>query len=318
MNLLYSLDDRRSLEVQELQSRQALHMCFDFYGVRAIIDTNSRYLMDHMRLGYSYFESNTTGEADVSLLALEAGKSQFTRCAKVFFPDRVIHGHILVARQLGLIFVLRTTPLLAYYTVKNLFSQVVFLLLKQFTALHAATLSFRDEGLILCGAARCGKTLLSTLLLEQDYSCSSDDVTLITRESLKVVPFPRALTIRDEYEPLVAPLLAEARQIKRFKIADQKRLLVALERPVPALVTPKVICLPHYNPKMKTRLKKMSPATMLVALMQQRFHPLTGSIDVYNHKDFELFSSLLERVECYSLVYSDPQEAVNMLKKTLR
>ena len=317
MNLLYSIDDHRSAQVQELEGRQALHVKFDFHGVRAVIYTNSSYIRDHMRLGYSFFETEALGEPHISLLALEAGEPLFAESLASLFPDRKMDDHVLVAQQLGLIFTLRTPPLLAYYTVKNLFSQVVFLLRKRFVALHAATLSCDGRGLILCGAARCGKTLLSTLLLEQDCSYSSDDVTLITMGSLKVAPFPRALTIREEYESLVAPLLAGARQVKRFKIADQERLLVALDRPVPEEVDPQVICLPNYEPNGKTRLYAMSPAIMLAALMHHRFYPLTGSLEEYDHEDFDLFSRLLERVACYQLVYADPQEAAHILKGTI-
>lgn len=317
MNLLYSLESHLSARVQELERLQALHVKFDFHGVRAAISTNSLYLQDHMKLGYSFFETEGLGEPHVSLLALEAGKPQFVESVASLFPGRKMGDHVLVARQSGLIFTLRTPPLLAYYTVKNLFSQVVFLLRRRFAALHAATLSYKGQGLILCGAARCGKTLLSTLLLEQDCSYSSDDVTLITRETLKVAPFPRALTIREEYQSLVAPLLAEARQVKRFKVADQERLLVALERPVPEEVVPRVICLPSYEPNGRTGLHTMSPAIMLVTLMHHRFHPLTGSLEEYDDEDFEFFSRLLEGVACYRLVYADPQEAAHILKEII-
>jgi hypothetical protein len=314
MKLILSLDKSRLRKLSKLEKRQPLRVSLDFHGVRTQVYTNSTYLADHLRLGYRYFESNHEDRPHLDLLALEAGQPRFQESVGYLIPDRAVRDHLLVARNLGLIFVLRDPPLLAYYTVKALFSQALFLLRRRFLGLHAATLAYDGRGLILCGAARCGKTILTTLLMDLDLSYSSDDVTLLTKRSLKVVPFPRALTIREEYRELLGPILSMARKVQRFRIADQDRLLVDLIHRVPGEVEPSVVCLPRYEPSKSTRLIPASPSTAFIALIRNRFHPLVGTLDEYESEDFEILSRLVDRVSCFRLDYSDPVEAASALK----
>lgn len=315
MKLLLTLDKERTAKSKMLEEQQPLHIHFEFYGVKIHVCTNSSYLANHLRLGYRFFETpDNHNESHISLLALQAGEPQYNKSVKTLFPSRTVRDHVLTAREMGLIFMLDSRALLAYYTVKMLFGQMIHLLRKHFLAFHAATLAYQSHGLILCGAARCGKTLLTTLLMDKDFTCCSDDVTLLTRSHLQVAAFPRALTIRRQYESLLTSLLTKARQHQRFKIADQERLLVDIEHPVPKIVEPRVICLPRFEPIGSTHLQPISPSIALAALMHHRFHPLGGCVDEYDEKDFEVFSNLLERVSCFSLVYTDPMEAALALK----
>ena len=315
MKLLLTLDKERIDKSKKLEEVQSLRVRFEFYGVKVHVCTNSLYLANHLRLGYRFFEiPDGNGEPCISLLALQAGGAQFHRSVKALFPSRTVREHVLVAQELGLIFLLDSRPLFAYYTVKVLFGLVIHHLRKRFLAFHAATLSHQGHGLILCGAARCGKTLLSALLMDQDFTCCSDDVTLMRRADLQGAPFPRALNIRREYESLLAPLLAKTRQQQRFQIADQERLLVDIGHSPPETVEPRAICLPRFEPDGDTRLEQMSPSTALVSLMHHRFHPLDGPIEKYDDEDFEFFSRLVTRVPCFTLTYADPMEAALKLK----
>lgn len=318
MKLLLTLDGERIARNKNVQEQQPLHIRFEFQGVRIRVCTNSSYLADHLRLGYRFFEApGSHNESHVSLLALQAGGPQYNKSVRTLFPSRTVRDHVLTSQELGLVFLFNSGPLLLYYSVKVLFGEVIRLLRRRFLAFHAATLAHQGRGLMLCGAARCGKTLLTALLMDKGFGCCSDDVTLLMRSSLKVAAFPRALTIRREYESLLAPLLAKARQVQRFKVADQERLLVDLEHTVPTTVEPRVICFPRFEPTGGTHLEPISPSTALAALMHHRFHPLAGCIDEHNEQDFEVLFNLLSRVSCYSIVYSDPMEAAVALKNSL-
>lgn len=90
MNLLLTLNKENSEYVKEIESRQPLKICFNYHGVRINIYTNSEYMVDHLRLGYNYFETDDTA-----------------------------------SRDLEQIIFLRDNPLLAFYTVKLIFGQVI-------------------------------------------------------------------------------------------------------------------------------------------------------------------------------------------------
>jgi hypothetical protein len=132
---------------------------------------------------------------------------------------------------------------------------------------------------------------------------------------MQVVPFPRALNIREEYEKLAAPMLQKARRVGHFKIADQKRVLVDLTDSVVGEATPKVIFFPGFdkNSKSKSVLQPVSPCNAMVTLMHQRFHPLIESLYNYDVQDFEFCGQLLENLVCYNLVYSDPVDAAKVI-----
>lgn len=317
MHLLLALDAARATRARELAARQVLQVQFDFYGVKVQVHTNSSYLADHLRLGYGFFEVRDGGAPHLSLLALEASEAHYAESVETLLPGREAGDHILVPMQMGLIFVLRGRSLLAFYTVTTLFGQVVARLRQRFVCLHAATLAHEGRGLILCGGARCGKSVLTVLLLEQAVGYTSDDVTLLTRGRLEVVPFPRAINIRNDYLPLVAPLLARARRVRRFHVADQERLLVDVAHEVPDKVEPWVICLPRYEPERKAEIQPLSPAVALAGLMHHRFHPLGHPFDDHIADDFETLSRLISQVSCFSLVFSDPVKAALLLKELL-
>lgn len=315
MNLILSLKKKDIRQVKEFETQQPLRVCFNFHGAKIIIYTNSSYMADHLNLAYNYFERDSVGDPQFSLLALESGKPGHEEICKSLFPRREVKDHILISRDLNLIIFLRDCPLLAFYTVKFLFGEVIRPLHKQFLGIHAAALSKNGRGLLLCGAARCGKTVLTSLLLQKGFGYCSDDVTLVSRDTMQVVPFPRALNIREEYEKLAAPMLQKARRVGHFKIADQKRVLVDLTDSVVGEATPKVIFFPGFdkNSKSKSVLQPVSPCNAMVTLMHQRFHPLIESLYNYDVQDFEFCGQLLENLVCYNLVYSDPVDAAKVI-----
>ena len=318
MNLLLTLDAERARRARELGPRQHLHVRLDFHGVATRLDTNSSYLADHYRLGYGFFEAPPppAGEPHLSQLALEAGGPRYRESFETLLPgreDREDNEHLLVPMQSELIYLIRGLPLLAYYAVNTLFGQVVSLLRDRFACLHAATVSRDGDGLMLCGAARCGKTVLTVLLLQQGLKFSSDDVSLLERDSLEVLPFPRALNIREEYAEIAAPVLESARRVRRYGVADQVRLLADLAQPAPDNVEPRIVCFPRYLPGRETNLQRVPPAEGLVTLMRHRFHPPPPQPREHDASDFEALSRLLGRADCFKLVFSDPVEASKLL-----
>ena len=266
-----------------------------------------------MKLGYGYFETNENSEPEISLLALEAGEANDEEDFKSLLPGRSVEDHVLVPLELELIYLLHSRSLLAFYVTNTLIGQVMASLQNRFACLHAATASRDGRGLMLCGAARCGKTVLSLLLLQNGFALSSDDVTLVSRSSMKVVPFPRAINIREEYAELVGPILEGARRVRSFSVADQERLLVDTAQPAPNKVGVNFVCFPSYAEGRETELHQVSPAEGLVALMQNRFYPLGNELPDYEAVDFEMLSRLLVQVSCFRLVFSDPKEACQAL-----
>jgi hypothetical protein len=314
---LFRLDAKRADRACALLPLQAHQLRLDFHGVTVGLATNSKYLADHVRLGYGLFESPAEGTPDVQILTLEAGVEGTDTSLARLFPERVVRDHLVLPTHGDLVYVLRDRELMAYYTTMSLFSSVVISLRRRYACVHAATVSRDGRAVILCGAARCGKTSLTALLIARGYDYSSDDVTLLGRDSLEVMPFPRALNVRDEYFELMPALLAGARRVGRFRVADQERLIVELSKPARESVQPAAVCFPSYDTGQVAELTELSKADAVAGLMQNRFHPLGEQADSEIGLDLSALAELAERCACYRLRFSDPVAASDLVAERL-
>lgn len=68
---------------------------------------------------------------------------------------------------------------------------------KSVWGIHAAVVARGDACVLLAGASRAGKTSLCLELLERGWSYASDDLAPIVVGAAEVLPFPRAMALRD-------------------------------------------------------------------------------------------------------------------------
>jgi hypothetical protein len=317
MHLLLTLDEKRAAAARSLLSQQPLHIGLDFHGVTVVLATNSPAVVDHVRLGYGYFEVKPVKRPDITLLVLEAGKERFGENFTALLPGRKADDNIVVHLEGDLIFLLRDLPSTAYYTTMNLFGAVMTLLRHKYTCLHAASVSKGARTAILCGAAHCGKTSLTTNLISQGFSYGSDDVTLLDHKTLNVAAFPRAINVREDDLEMDPALMAEARRVGRFGIADQKRLMVDLGLQVPVSMTPTIICFPRYSTDEQQGLHRMENTDAFVGLIENRFHPLGDLGDAEIGKDFDTLGRMVEQCACYRLTFSDSRAASRLIAEQL-
>ncbi|VVB63814.1 Uncharacterised protein [uncultured archaeon] len=317
MNLLLTLDAGRVARARSLVFQQPFHLGLDFHGVTAILATNYLNLVEHVRLGYGHFEAPPVEKPDITLLVLEAGQERFEASFSFLLPGRVAQDNVIVPLEGNLIFLLRDIPSTAYYTTMNLFGGVMARLRPRYICLHAASVSSEDRAAILVGAAHCGKTSLTTNLISQGFNYSSDDVTLLEHKTLRIAAFPRAINVREEDQELDSALLAGARRVGRFEIADQKRLMVDLGLPVPESVAPRIVCFPRYRQGQPAEFRLLDKADAFVGLMQNRFHLIGDRQDSEIGKDFDAFSRLTEQCACYRLLFSDPMAASRLIAEQL-
>jgi len=313
MHLLLTLDEKRAAGARSLVSRQPIRTGLDFHGVTVLLATNSENVAEHVRLGYGCFETQPPKNPDITLLVLEAGREGFLESFGTLLPGRKPEDHIVVHVEGRLIFLLRDMPSTAYYTTMNLFGAVMTLLKPRYTCLHAASVSNGARAAILCGAAHCGKTSLTTNLIAQGFSYGSDDVTLLDHKTLAVAAFPRAINVREDDLELDPALLADARRVGRFEIADQKRLMVDLGLQVPESMIPEMIFFPRFQENGKADLQRMDTADVFVGLIENRFHPIGDQWDTEIGTDFDTLGRLAEQCACYSLTFSDPKEASRLI-----
>jgi hypothetical protein len=142
-------------------------------------------------------------------------------------------------------------------------------------------------------------------------------VTLLDHETLRIAAFPRAINVREDDLEMDPALLADARRVGRFGIADQKRLMVDLGLQVPESMTPRILCFPRYSEDEQAGLHRMETADAFVGLIENRFHPLGDLGDAEIGKDFDTLGRLAEQCACYRLTFSDPKDASRLIAEQL-
>ena len=84
-------------------------------------------------------------------------------------------------------------PGFSYMTVFNSFIAK----LQEHFLIHSGAMEFKGSGIIIPGAARCGKTTVTLSLIGRGFSLFSDEIAAIHRLDHKVYPFPRGLGMRE-------------------------------------------------------------------------------------------------------------------------
>lgn len=87
-------------------------------------------------------------------------------------------------------------PGFSYMTVFNSFIAK----LQEHFLVHSGAMGFKGNGIIIPGAARCGKTTVTLSLISRGFSLLSDEIAAIHRLDHKVYPFPRGLGMREGVE----------------------------------------------------------------------------------------------------------------------
>lgn len=91
----------------------------------------------------------------------------------------------------------------------------------EYLQLHAATLAYAGQGVMLVGQSGCGKSTLTAALAARGWGYLSDEFALIDPDTLRLHPFPKALCIKagsfDLVQSLGLPLWRRRPYIKAFK-----------------------------------------------------------------------------------------------------
>ena len=148
---------------------------------------------------------------------------------------------------------------------------------------------------MLLAPSGCGKTTLATRLTENGFRFLSDDVTVIDRKTLEVIPFPRAVKIlRADKEPLFINI--EEIYPSSIGIRCTLQYLIFVE--------------PYYETKGKTvTLKQVSKSEAFKGLF--KFHVADKTTDL--NKSLNTISSLVNMSECYRLIPGKLEDVISSI-----
>lgn len=182
-------------------------------------------------------------------------------------------------------------------------------------ALHSASLSYKDNVLILPGVSGSGKSTFSAYLNYQDFKLFSDELTILDRDC-KITPLPLGLTIKkgswsvvdkfvDKFDDLEKHLRYDGQEIKFIT-----PLSIEYKKFLPKKV---FFVFPTFKEGSDTSLKPISIVSALEFFITTGYH-IIDSKDLVN---ITRWLMILSKSKLYTLIYSDIKEAHIVLKKVI-
>ena len=301
--------------VKKIRDELPFSLLLDFYGYTSGLYTNSMRLSEHIEKNYTFFvREDLVNTPDSVFVVLDEGASDISKYFSTLFPDRFFTGSLLIACELDLIFVISKYSNLAYTFACIMFQSMVLHLSPDYFCVHAAALAKDETGFLFPGSQHCGKTTLTLELIKQGYKLLSDDLAIINRETLEVMPFPRALNIREKSLPLVSGFEDYIVSKREFEIADEKRWFLDLKEFAGSPFVPNTIVFPQLEPGEKASLEPFSKTMAVLELIRQNMAPYLPNLPQPDDmSNFEVGSRLVDQASTYSLTVGDITDTIKLL-----
>jgi HprK-related kinase A len=185
----------------------------------------------------------------------------------------------------------------------------------QYLTLHAAVLERGGRALVLPAPPGSGKSTLCAGLTFRGWRLLSDELTVIEPGSLRAVPVPRPISLKNASIDVIARFAPQARlgppvsETVKGRVAHCAPPPDAVRRagePVP----PGWVVLPRYVAGSPTRLEPLPKARALVGLVGNAFN-----VNVHGRRGFECLGDWVDASDCYELAYSDLQDVTAMFAR---
>ena len=178
--------------------------------------------------------------------------------------------------------------------------------------IHAAALTQRERGLILCGESGSGKSTLTAWLAANGFGYLTDEV--ICLEGEQISGLPRSIVLKRGSAFIWQKWLGNPPTEGFLQFADGTTWIdpTLFGADVYPRTTPHILIFPRYIPNTELHAEPLKPADALFRLMK-------GLVNARNFPDGGLAaaSRLAKQVRAWQLTYSDLESATAWIQQTL-
>jgi hypothetical protein len=183
-------------------------------------------------------------------------------------------------------------------------------------AVHAAVLSLGEQCIILSGQSGSGKSTLTAAMIRNGFTYFTDEVAVVDRSSLRVIPAPVSLRIKEGGWDIVGALFPELYQLPPHELLDGGRLRYlppptgtfaqGLHDSLPA----RWLVFPRYTPDQNTALVPLSRVEAISRLQSTGYD--VGN--VLDRQQIQEILSWVKTVACFDMTVSRLDEALSLLR----
>jgi len=181
--------------------------------------------------------------------------------------------------------------------------------------LHAAAVSLDGTALLFPAEPGGGKTTLALWLCLNGFQYLTDEVTLVSPDTLTVTPFPKSFGLKEGTVQLLSKLKPELGLSDYEGTFRQERIWYL----PPAAISPRcvsgqaragAVILVNHDPRRATELTDYSKARMVVELINQSFNFLA-----FKERGVEVLTRLVEQAACFRLSVNDLDRAATLIRQ---
>ena len=174
----------------------------------------------------------------------------------------------------------------------------------QYLVVHAAVVERGGRALLLPAPPGSGKSTLCAALVARGWRLLSDELALIDRDTGRLVPLPRAISLKNESIPIIARFWPDA--VMGAVVHDTVKGSVVHVRPPADSVrlshvsaAPGLIVLPSYRNGDTTQLVPLSKAEAFMRLVDSAFN-----YSMHGRAGFQLLADLVGASACFRFTYA--------------
>jgi HprK-related kinase A len=173
----------------------------------------------------------------------------------------------------------------------------------QFLMIHAAVVERKGHALVLPAPPGSGKSTLCAGLVAHGWRLLSDELALIDRESGRLIPIPRPISLKNDSIATIARFWHDA--VIGAPVHDTIKGTVAHVTPPPASVRssdepaePAWIVLPRFRGGASQALTELSRAAAFMRLVESAFN-----YSILGRDAFEMLGNVVAHCACFEFVY---------------
>ena len=184
----------------------------------------------------------------------------------------------------------------------------------RFLVIHAATLARNGVGLMMPAAPGSGKSTLCAALAHRGWRLFSDELALIDPDDARLVPLAKPVCLKDQSIATIREFAPQAEFGPLMYDTQEKRHVAHVRPPAEAVdnvqqtAQPRLIVFPQYEASSPTIFTPLSRGDAFLQTARQSFN-----YSILGARGFKLLGDVLKQCDCYSLTYSNLDEAIQQI-----